>query len=196
MASMEQHGRKPWAMELDVATMFTLLAQVQLALRHPAQDGSSRAPARLLVNALIVGLYQIDPILAEVANFGNRAEDDAEAAIPTVMQRAADGSFAPMPGQPRMSNDELAIAVDRMDRSVAGEVDTDVFEPRTALAMMSLVVTLLGQMRPGIEASLTMHRTETAAQAAVSRFAARPKDTGAPLVPDTTASAVQRKGGS
>lgn len=66
-------------------------------------------------------------------------------------------------------NERIAEAIEAVDRAVAIAIERGDFEPRTALSAMSEVRARFAAISPLLDERLTIHRTETAAQAAVSK---------------------------
>ncbi len=57
-------------MELAFGHVVTLVAQVQLALRHPGNTGESAKDARKVIDAMIAQIEMSEPRLAEILRWG------------------------------------------------------------------------------------------------------------------------------
>ncbi len=81
LVEMNQNGRKLMPLEVDLATIFAVCGQIQLAARHPSNTGSSALVGQQFVDTIAIHVSKLCPAVSESIRRGWLEEYDQEKEI-------------------------------------------------------------------------------------------------------------------
>lgn len=89
-----------FTLEIGFADLIMLIAQVQLALRHPANRGESARRMRSMVERIVRELEESEPTIGELLRLGFDARHDVAVREEPRSNELVDGGWFPREGTP------------------------------------------------------------------------------------------------
>jgi hypothetical protein len=153
--ALRMHGDKQWDFSMAFTTAFQIASQLQLALRHPDNNGGAALAAQTFIKVIASALRIVSPDLEELLK---RGDDPSHNTIANAWPK------------------RIAGAIALTDAKISYEIAGGTLDARTALAVLSYVRFRLAFLGSGLDDLLAIPQTEEAAQRAVQAAEVRDDD--------------------